>query len=196
MIFSRTSLGRATSPVAIVSLFLVAVCSFGSAEGIELSTRARAKRAPVSVEQPPNWEVFDKGDEQSGEILFLQSPAGEAEKTVHLSLHFLSPDWEGLIKRQNYHLIVNEGVPIITNEALTLRGSRGHKWVYRAESENGNLRLYYRLYLALPASVGSKRLLVVQGSAPAESAPTSVPFFNELARSLSWGLAADQVQDL
>ena len=171
-------------------MFLI-LCSASDAEGVDLQVRARAKSVPVAIEQPQGWESFDKGDDQTGEILFLQSPVDEPEKTVHLSLHYLGSDWEGLVKRQNYHLIVDEGTPIMMNESLSLRGSRGHKWVYQAKGSDGQSLLFYRLYLVMPASVSSRRLLVLQGSAPAESAPTSVPFFNDLVRTLVWGLAAD-----
>lgn len=152
--------------------------------------RARASSPPISVELPSGWESFSGDPRTPGELLHLQTLAEAPwEASVSLSCFTLPKVWDHLIRRERYLLLAHWDAPVLTDEALTLRGVKGHKWVYRAPSTQNPERelLHYRLYLALPATVGSQRLLVLHGIAPAESTPEMVPLFNALARSLSWG---------
>lgn len=93
-----------------------------------------------------------------------------------------------LVRKQNHHLLVWEEGPVIVNQALRLRGVPGHKWLYKHRDEDGRVRLYYRLYLLLPESVGDKRLLFLQGVSSGQESTHVLPMFNSLARSLAWGL--------
>jgi len=141
---------------------------------------------------PSAWESFTESETDPNEVLFLQTPKGEElDATVTLSAYPLRGNWEDLVTRQTYHVVVFEGAPLIVDEELTLRGARGHKWVYKAKGPDGRQNLYYRLYLVLPESVGANRLLVMQGVVPDKSGVQAVPTFNALARSLNWGLQAD-----
>lgn len=156
-----------------------------------MSNRLKAKKAPLSAEVPSGWDGFSQ--EQEGvEFLFLQNPKDEDyEALVSVSLHPTSGKFEDAVRRQTFQLLVWEGAPISTNQALTLRGASGHKWVYKASGLDDGQRLYYRLYLLLPKSIGHRRLLVLDGEGPAERSPEIVPIFNSIARSLAWGLQSE-----
>lgn len=177
------------SPATIVSLFLLLGLSAGGQE--LLHKRATAKDFPFSVLAPQDWEVFTESEEDPNEVLFLQtSPKSEYEVTVSFAAHPFAGTWEDVVKRHSYHLIVFEDCPVLVDEELKLRGARGHKWVFKAADGEGVTKLYYRLYLLLPPSVGKNRLLVMQGVAPEGRSPEAIPVFNKLARSMAWGLQA------
>lgn len=152
---------------------------------------ARSETYPLSVALPPEWESFQADPKVQGEVLFLQSPeSGPLDATVRLSAFSPPRVWDDLLRRETYQLVVELDAPILVNEALTLRGARGHKWVYRSVSSQGQSQVHYRLYLNLPATVGPHRLLVMHATAPAEQAETALPLFGSLARSLAWGMDA------
>lgn len=168
------------------SLLTIALLLFFSlplvAEG-----RARSQSYPLSVAQPEGWESFPGDPKIPGEILFLQSPqAGDLDALITFTVHPMPGAWSDIVRRENYLMIVHD-TAVLENQALTLKGAKGHKWIYRGTSPQGGSKLYYRLYLSLPASVGAKRLLVMQASAPLEQSQGAIATFNELARSLSWG---------
>lgn len=178
---------RQFSAAIFLSLFFMAmsVCSLSQ----DNHKRVGAESAPLKVSAPTDWEVFTSNPDDPSEVLFLQTPdQAPYGVTVSFSLHPGDGNWDELVTRQNYHLLVREGAPISVNEALKLRGARGHKWVYQGRGPNGESRVYYRLYLLLPGSFGKDRLLLMQGAAPAEHSPEIVPSWNAMARSLSWGL--------
>jgi hypothetical protein len=162
------------------------------ADEVARHQRVSASKAPISVLAPPNWETFQESEDNPYEVLFLQSPKdAEYDITVSLAAHPLAGNWQDLVTRQTYHLVVFEGSSITVNEDLTLRGVRGHKWIFKGTGPDGSSKIYYRLYLVLPASVGKNQLLVMQGVAPGSRSPEAVPIFNALARTLSWGLQKD-----
>ena len=178
------------SPMFWLSLFLFWTLLPATAQ--ELSKRVRAKDFPLALSAPQDWEVFLESKDDPREILFLQSPEGaEYESAISVSAYATPGKWEDVVKRQNYHLIVWEDAPITINQELKMRGVRGHKWVYQARDENGESKLFYRLYLMLPGSITAKRLLVMQGSAPVDKSIEALPFFNQVAQSLAWGLASE-----
>lgn len=159
-----------------------------SAQEATLEGRARAQTYPLSIALPEGWKSFPADSKVRGEILFLQSPTeGSLDATVRLSAFPMPKSWESILRRETYHLVVELDAPVLLNEALTLRGAKGHKWFYRADSSKGESQVHYRLYLALPASVGVNRLLVLHASAPAEQSTEALSLFNSLARSLTWG---------
>lgn len=148
--------------------------------------RALSDSFPLSVGLPSGWESFQGDSKTPGEVLFLQSPkSGELDALVTFSAHKLPPDWSDIPRRENFLMTVHK-YRVRENQALTLGGAKGHKWVYEAPVSNGDVKLHYRLYLALPATVGPKRLLVMQGLGPVEQAEPALQLFNEMARSLSW----------
>jgi hypothetical protein len=150
--------------------------------------RARSESFAVSIAQPEGWQAFQGDPKTPAEVLFLQSPeTGPLDATISLSAYPMPHAWADLLRRQTFQLVVELDAPVLSNEALTMRGARGHKWAYRALSKSGEEKLYYRLYLALPASVGPRRLLVMAASAPAAQESDALDLFNGLARSLSWG---------
>ena len=175
------------SPAIIVSLFLWALSLGVLADERQ---RVRSENFPLSLSAPSDWVVFPPSPEgDPNEVLFLQTPEESPfEAVLSVGVHPLSGKWEDLVKRQTYLYLVWEGAPLSVNEALKLRGAQGHKWVYQSQGKDGENKLYYRLCLLLPASLGAKRLLVLQGVAPAMASPQMVPLFNEIARSLAWGL--------
>lgn len=178
---------RPNSPAVIVSLFLWALSLAALADDMQ---RVRSENFPLSLSAPSDWISFPpspKGD--PNEILFLQTPDESAFQAIlSVGVHPLTGKWEDLVKRQTYLYLVWEGATLTANDALKLRGAQGHKWIYQARAEDGESKLYYRLCLLLPASLGAKRLLVLQGVAPAAQSPQMVPLFNDIARSLAWGL--------
>lgn len=109
---------------------------------------------------------------------------------MSFSVYPLPGSWDELIKRKNYQMLVFEDGPVTSNDALKLRGTPGHKWVYESVDSQGVRRLTYQLYLLLPPQGGHKRFLFVQAVAPPESALEVVPLFNEVARSMVWGIQA------
>lgn len=173
----------------ILSLFLLFLVAATSAQETN-SQRVRAQTFPLSIEVPADWQSFPPDSKvDPNEVLFFQTPdSAPFAANLVLSAHATGGTWEDLVKRQTYHLLVFEGAPLQSNEALRLHGLPGHKWVYKAPSPDGVEKLYYRLYLLLPPTAGSRRLLVLQGSAPAEQALEMLPFFNQAARSLQYGL--------
>ena len=189
MRFSKVQ--RQFSSAIFFSLFFLTMCLSAQAQE-EIKKRVGAKTFPLTVSAPSAWEVFTSNPKDPDEILFFQTaqdaPYGV---TVSFSTHPVTGTWEELVSRQSYHLLVWDGVPLTVNEELKLKGARGHKWVYRDKGPNGESKVYYRLYLLLPGSVGEKRLLLMQGAAPAEHSPEIVPQWNTMARSLAWGLAAE-----
>lgn len=165
----------------LISLFLMQSCLVLAQE------RAQFPGSPVSVERPELWESFPGDPKNSGEVLFLQSPEGaDFEATVSISAYPLPKSWEELVRREDFLMLVHDS-PMIENQALSLNSAKGHKWVYRGESSRGEPKLFYRLYLALPPSVGSRRLLVLEAIAPEAHSEQALPLFNRLARSLNWG---------
>lgn len=141
---------------------------------------------------PEKWEAFNTELADRNEVLFLQTPEGaEHETTVSVSLYPFHGKFSDLVRKQNYHLLVWEEGPVLVNQALKLRGVSGHKWMYREKSESGREQLFYRLYLLLPESVGEKRLLFLQGVTNDVDSTRVLPLFNDLARSLSWGLSPE-----
>ena len=151
----------------------------------------KSEVAPLSVLVPGSWEAFADGKLGSYEVLLLQSPEkAEYDSTLSFELYPLDGAWEDVVRRQNYHLLVWEGAPLSTNQALALRGAKGHKWIYKLRGEDGTLEVHYRLYLLLPKTLGEHRLLVLQGLAPAENSLEILPLFNRVVRSLAWGLQA------
>lgn len=161
-----------------------------AAESQESVVRVQAERYRLSVALPAGWQSFQGDSKVRGEVLFLQSPEQAVpEATVRLSAFAPPRSWESLLRRETYHLVVETNAPVLVDEALTLRGAKGHKWVYRAVSSSGQEQLHYRLYLALPATVGANRLLVMHATAPAEQTAEAMALFNSLARSLAWGPA-------
>ena len=154
--------------------------------------RVRAQDFPLTVSIPVEWEVFTSNPDDPNEVLFLQT-ADDARypATVSFSAHPVGGSWENVVGRQTYHLLVFEGVPLMVDEALQLRGARGHKWVFKDRGPDGEEKVYYRLYLLLPAGVDGRRLLLMQGSAPSEVSPEFIPFLNEMARSMAWGLSVE-----
>ncbi len=168
--------------------FAIAVLLLGLLSGSTLAQeRAKAQGVPISVTPPQQWESYPGDPKNSGEVLFLQTPEGaEFESTVSLSVYPLPSSWDDLVRRENFLMIVHDS-PILENQALSLRGAKGHKWAYRGETSQGVPKLFYRLYLALPASVGPRRLLVLEGIAPEGHSSQALLLFNELARSLAWG---------
>jgi hypothetical protein len=150
--------------------------------------RARSESFPLSIALPKAWQSFQGDPKIRGEVLFLQSPQeGPLDATVQLSAFPLPRVWDDLLLRETYQLVVELDAPILVNEALTLRGAKGHKWVYRSVSSSGQQLLHYRLYLALPATVGANRLLVMHATAPADQSEGALNVFGSLARSLAWG---------
>ena len=185
---------RQFSATILWSLFLMAMCSFATAQesGTVSGTRVRAEKFPLSLTAPADWEVFTSNPEDPDELIFLQTPKDAPyAATAGVSAHLVQGDWDEIVRRQSYHLLVREGVPLATNEELKLRGAKGHKWVFKDTGPGGESKVYYRLYLLLPASVSGKRLLLLQGAAPAENSPEFVPLLNSLARILVWGLQTD-----
>lgn len=185
---------RQFSAAILWSLFLVAMCSVVTAQEADTvdGTRVRAEKFPLSLSAPADWEVFTSNPDDPDELIFLQTPKkAPYAATASVSAHVVQGDWEEIVRRQSYHLLVREGVPLATNEALKLRGAKGHKWVFKDTGPDGASKVYYRLYLLLPASVGGKRLLLLQGAAPAENSPEFVPQLNSMARSLVWGLQTE-----
>ena len=149
--------------------------------------RARSETNPLSVAQPEGWESFQGDPKVPGEVLFLQSPkTDDLDALITFTAHPMPGAWNDIVRRENYLMIVHD-TAVLENQALTLRGAKGHKWIYRETSAHGESKLSYRLYLALPATVGAKRLLVMQASAPLAQSEGAIGTFNELARSLSWG---------
>lgn len=159
-------------------------------------TRVSSADFPLSVEAPSDWEVFTSNPDSPSELLFLQTPkAAPYPMTVSISAHPVSGDWSEIVRRQDFHLLVWEGVPLQVNEELKLKGSRGHKWVFNDLGPNGENKVYYRLYLLMPPTVvAGKRLLLLEGAAPAENSPEVVPLLNSMARSLAWGLQSEVVE--
>ncbi len=150
--------------------------------------RARAASYPLSVALPTGWESYPGDAKNPGEVLFLQTASGaEMDATVSFSAFPMPKEWDSILRRETFQLVVAMDAPVQTNQALTLSGARGHKWVYRAPSKEGVEQVHYRLYLALPASVGKNRLMVMQATAPAGQAAAALATFNDLARSLAWG---------
>ncbi|MCA9780788.1 MAG: hypothetical protein KC800_28905 [Candidatus Eremiobacteraeota bacterium] len=185
---------RQFSAAIMWSLFVMAMCSGINAQefGESGSQRVRAEKFPLSLSAPTQWEVFTSNPDDPDEVLFLQTPKeAPYPATVSVSAHPVQGDWDEIVRRQSYFLLVHEGVPLATNEELRLRGAKGHKWVFNDIGPGGESKVYYRLYLLLPASVGGKRLLLLQGAAPAGSSPEFVPQLNDIARSLSWGLQTE-----
>jgi hypothetical protein len=181
---------RQFSAAVFWSLFLMTMCLSAQAQE-ELKKRVGAESFPLTVLAPSDWQVFTSNEEDPSEILFLQTPE-EAPYgvTVSFSTHSVDGDFDEIVNRQSYHLLVWDGVPLSANESLKLKGARGHKWVYKDRGPNGESKVYYRLYLFLPGSVGKNRLLLMQGAAPAEHSPVVVPQMNAMARSLAWGLSS------
>ena len=164
----------------LTSLFFLQSCLVFGQE------RAHASNFPLSVERPKQWESFPGSPKNSGEVLFLQSPKDtELDATVSISAYPLPNSWDDLVRRENFLMLVHDS-PMIENQALSLGGAKGHKWVYRGESSQGEPKLFYRLYLTLPPSVGSRRLLVLEGLAPDAQSEQALVLFNGLARSLNW----------
>jgi hypothetical protein len=193
MKFSKVQ--RQFSSAVIWSLFFMTMC-LGAQPQDDIQKRVAAETFPLTVSAPSDWEVFTSNAENPNEILFLQTPEkAPYGVTVSFSTHPVTGNWDELIGRQSYHLLVWDGVPLIVNEPLKLKGAQGHKWVYRDKGPNGESKVYYRLYLLLPGSVGDNRLLLMQGSAPAEHSPEIVPRWNSMARSLAWGLSAESLED-
>ena len=190
--FSVKSSWRDSSSMIIVSLFLTLLTVAGSLAQDLIHKRVKSKVLPLSLMIPGSWESFPDSDGNSSEVLYLQNSDGDAcEASVSLSTHEVPKKWDELVKRQNYQLIVWEGAPISHNQELRIRGAKGHKWVYKAKGEDGHQKLYYRLFLLLPKSVGERRFLVMDGTAPAVRSPEVLPLFNRMASSLAWGLQAD-----
>lgn len=172
--------------VRVCVLFCLISTSLALAEA--LPNRAYAKDFPVSMALPEGWESFSGDPEVKGEVLFLQSPkSSPLNSFVRLSAYPLPKTWDALLRRETFQLVVEMDAPVLTNEALTLRGAKGHKWVYQAVSSSGQNQIHYRLYLALPSSVGANRLLVLDASAPLDQKDQALLVFGELARSLAWG---------
>lgn len=170
---------------ALLLILLLAVPVFTQEIGGE---RARSESMPLSIALPKGWESFQGDPKVQGEVLFLQSPAnGPLDAFVRLSAFPMPRNWDDLMRRETFQLVVEMDAPIQENTALTLRGAKGHKWVYQATSSSGQRQVNYRIYLALPATGGPNRLLVMHGTAPAEQAGEAVNLFNGLARSLAWG---------
>ena len=158
-------------------------------------TRVSGEGFPLSVEVPADWEVFKTNPKDSSEVLFFQTPGGAPySATVSISAHPAGGEWTEIVKRQDYHLLVWEGVPLSVDEELRLKGARGHKWVFNDRGPDGESKVYYRLYLMLPPAVAAKRLLLLEGAAPAENSPEVIPLFNTMARSLAWGLQLENAQ--
>ena len=156
-------------------------------EAIE-GERARSESMTLSIALPKGWESFQGDPKVQGEVLFLQSPQnGPVDATIRLSAFPMPRNWDDLMRRETFQLVVEMDAPIQENTALTLRGAKGHKWVYMATSSSGQRQLNYRMYLALPATAGANRLLVMHGTAPEGQASEAVHVFNSLARSLAWG---------
>jgi hypothetical protein len=151
--------------------------------------RAQANNYPLSVALPKGWESFPGDPKVQGEVLFLQSPqGGPIDATLRLSAFPMPRVWDDLLRRETYQLVVELDAPVLVNEALTLRGAKGHKWVYRGTSSSGQSQIHYRLYLALPATVGVNRLLVMHATAASEQSEEAMHVFGTLARSLAWGV--------
>lgn len=149
--------------------------------------RARSESYPISVEPPIGWESFQGDPKVPGEVLFLQSPKdGSLDATVSISAFPPPHSWVDIVRRENFLMLVHDA-PVLENQALTLRGAKGHKWVYHGLSSQGEPKLFYRLYLTLPATMGNRRLMVLQAIAPQSQSEEAVALFNELARSLAWG---------
>ncbi len=149
--------------------------------------RARSQAYPVSLTLLPDWESFQGDPKVPGEVLFLQSPKdGPLDATVSISAFPLPHSWDDIVRRENFLMVVHDA-PVLENQALTLRGAKGHKWIYHGLSSQREPKLFYRLYLTLPASVGGRRLLVLQAVAPQSQSEEAMAVFNELARSLAWG---------
>lgn len=150
--------------------------------------RARSESFPISIALPKGWESFQADPKVQGEVLFLQSPEnGPIDATVRLSAFPMPRNWNDVMRREKFQLVVEMDAPILANEPLTLRGAKGHKWAYLATSSSGQRQVNFRLYLALPATVGANRLLVMHGSAPEAQSAEALHVFNDLARSLAWG---------
>lgn len=158
----------------------------------ESQTRTvEATKTALRVTVPSAWESFTESPSDPTEVLFLQTPEGASpEVTMSFSVYPLPGSWDELIKRKNYQMLVFEDGPVTSNDALKLRGAPGHKWVYESVDPQGVRRLTYQLYLLLPPEGGHKRFLFVQAVAPTESALDLVPLFNEVARSMVWGIQA------
>lgn len=177
--------------MSIVSLFLIVLLRSGGAEE-STTKRIRSERAAFAVNVPASWEVFTKSEEDPQELLFVQTPEGaEREITMSFTAYPMHGSWSELVRRQTYQLVVMEGTPALVDQELKLRGARGHKWAYKGVDSEGRSRLFYRLYLALPPVSGKKKLLFVQGVAPPDLSVEMLPVFNEIARSMAWGLQAE-----
>jgi hypothetical protein len=177
----------------LIALFfcLLGALSVAQEELPSESARARSETYPLSIALPKGWESFQGDPKVQGEILFLQSPQpGPVDATLRLCVFPLPRSWDDLLRRETFQLVVEMDAPILSNEALTLRGAKGHKWVYRAVSSSGQNQVHYRLYLTLPATLGVNRLLVLHATAPSDQEETALPLFNSLARSLAWGVEA------
>lgn len=150
--------------------------------------RVRAAGYPLSLALPAGWESYPGEAGNPAEVLFVQTAQGsEMDATVSFSAFPMPKEWDSILRRETFQLVVAMDAPVQTDQALTLGGAQGHKWVYRAPSKQGVDQVHYRLYLALPASVGKNRLLVMQAVAPADQTASAVATFNDLARSLAWG---------
>ncbi len=144
----------------------------------------------ISVQAPGNWESFKAEGSRVNDRLHLQSNfEAQLQGQATFSTYPLQGNWEDLIRRQTYHLVVVLGAKLSVNEALTLHGCRGHKWVYETRGADGVDRLFYRLYLALPGELSAQRLLVLHATTEAQESFTAVPIFNQMARSLTLGLS-------
>lgn len=149
--------------------------------------RVRAQGYPLTAALGQGWESYPGDPKNAGEVLFLQTADGnDLDATVSFSAFPMPKEWDSILRRETFQLVVAMDAPVEVNQPLTLGGAKGHKWVYRAVSKTGEQQLHYRLYLALPASVGKNRLLVMQATAPAAQAATATGIFNDLARSLAW----------
>ncbi len=184
--FSRFCFPKSCSAIAIVSLFVLSATQASWAQSEDVA-RARSENYPLSVRLPENWESFQGDPKVSGETLFLQSPEGDPmQATINWTAFPMTGTWDDLLRRERFHLVVEKNAPILVNEALTLRGARGHKWVYEGTAANGELKVYYRMYLLLPATVGPRRLLVAYGVANQAQSDSAVKLFNDLVRTANW----------
>ena len=177
---------------SVCLLFILLLAGAGAAQDVDspevLGERAPSESLPLSVALPQGWKSFQADPKVQGEVLFLQSPeSGPIDATVRLSAFPMPRVWNDLLRRETFQLVVEMDAPVLANEPLTLRGAKGHKWVYKATSSSGQSQVHYRLYLALPATAGASRLLVMHATAPVDQAGEALPLFGTLARSLAWG---------
>jgi hypothetical protein len=176
---------------SVCLLFIFLLAGAGAAQDGDspelLVQRARSESFPLSMALPQGWKSFQADPKVQGEVLFLQSPeSGPIDATIRLSAFPMPRVWSDLLRRETFQLVVEMDAPVLANEALTLRGAKGHKWVYKATSSSGQSQVHYRLYLTLPAAVGVNRLLVMHATAPLDQAEEALPLFGTLARSLAW----------